>query len=253
MASLPLTDGTGEVASDVTRNGYNGTVGGTASWATDPTRGTVLSLDGSSGHLELPPNLTECVSDLSFSLWFKTSMPGRVLLSTGNSVIGSSSPSTDEKLYGQFWTGVVGLMVSTSAVDDGGNLWVHGPADGWSYFDGDVSDVEFCDYALLCNGQGDITQFGLPPSAERLSGAAISLTAPLGWGLFLSPDERHPCDFQETLAYWFAGNSRRAPRQRGTIDSGRRDNNSHGNNRRGGVRAGHGARQARQHDLDLRG
>jgi len=104
-----------------------------------------------------------------------------------------------------------------------------------------------------CNGQGDITQFGLPPTAERLSWAVISVTTPLGWGLFLSADERHPCDFQKTLAYWFAGNPRRANGQRGTVDSGRRDNNGRDNNRRGGVRAGHGARQARQHDLDLRG
>jgi hypothetical protein len=121
---------------------------------------------------------------LKLGLWFKTSRPGMVLLSTGNSVIGS-----------------------TSTVDDGGDPRVHGPAD---VFDGDVSDVEFCDYALspdevmsLYNRPGDTTQFGMPPSAERLSGAAITVTAPLRWGLFLSPDspdERHPCDVQKTLA-----------------------------------------------------
>lgn len=113
--------------------------------------------------------------------------------------------------------------------------------------------IMLCGVMSLYNRQGDITQFGFPPSAERLSGAVISVTAPLGWGLFLFPDERHPYDFQETLAYWFAGNPRRAHRQRGTIASGRRDNNSRDNNSRGGVRARHGARQAEQHDLDLRG
>jgi hypothetical protein len=222
MASLPLTDGTGVVAHDATGNGYNATLGGTASWTTDPTRGTVVSLDGSAGYLDLPANLTAGVSDLSFSLWFKTSTPGRVLLSTGQSAIGASSPSTDAtpvlyvgtdgKLYGQFWTGAVDPMVSGSAVDDGawhhvviagdgdtqslyldGQLvdsvggsiddpdplefvgagyvnassWLNGPAGGWSYFDGEVSDVEFYDYPLtpdevtsLYNGQGDITQLG---------------------------------------------------------------------------------------------
>jgi hypothetical protein len=222
MASLPLTDGSGEVAHDVTGNGYNGTLGGTASWITDPARGTVLSLDGASGYLQLPDNLVESSTSLSFSLWFKTSAPGRVLLSTGHSVIGATSPNTgampvlyigtDGKLYGQFWTGAVSPMVSAAAVDDGtwhhvvitgngdtqslyldgqlvgsagGSLdnadpldfvgagyvnsdgWVNGPAGGWSYFNGEVSDVQYYNYALnpdevtsLYNGQYGITQLG---------------------------------------------------------------------------------------------
>jgi hypothetical protein len=221
MASLPLSEGSGVVANDVTGNGNNATLGGTASWITDPTRGTVLALDGSSGYLQLP-DLTEGLSNLSFSLWFKTTTPGRVLLSTGHSEIGTSSPSgaampvlyigTDGKLYGQFWTGGVDPMVSSSAVDDGiwhhvvitgagdtqslyldgqfvdsvgGSLdnvdpldfvgagyvnsdgWVNGPAVGWSYFNGEISDVEFFNYAInpdevtsLYNGQDAITQLG---------------------------------------------------------------------------------------------
>ena len=222
MASLPLAEGSGEVAHDVTGNGYNGTLGGTATWTTDPARGTVLSFDGTSGYLQLPNNLVESSTSLSFSLWFKTSTPGRVLLSTGHSVIGTTSPSTeampvlyvgtDGKLYGQFWTGAVTPMVSAAAVDDGawhhvvitgngdtqslyldgqfvgsagGSLenadpldfvgagyvnsdgWVNGPAVGWSYFNGEVSDVEYYNYALspdevtsLYNGQDGITQLG---------------------------------------------------------------------------------------------
>jgi Concanavalin A-like lectin/glucanases superfamily len=222
MASLPLSEGSGVVANDATGNGYNAALGGTASWATDPARGTVLSLDGSSGYLELPASLVEGASDLSFSLWFKTSAPGEVLLSTGHTVPGASPPGTgampvlyvgtDGKLYGQFWTDVVDPMVSGSAVDDGawhhvvisagddtqslyldgqlvgsmggaldnidplefvgagyvnGEAWVNAPASGYSYFDGEVSDVEFYGYALnpdevtsLYHGQGDITQLG---------------------------------------------------------------------------------------------
>jgi len=222
MSSLPLSDGSGVAAHDVTGNGYNGSLGGTASWTTDPTRRTVLSLDGSSGYLQLPSNLVSSHTNLSFSLWFKTSAPGRVLLSTGTSEIGATSPSTaavpvlylgtDGKLYGQFSTGSVDPMVSSSAVDDGawhhvvitgagdtqslyldgkfvdsvgGSLsdtdpldfvgagyvnsspWVNGPASGFSYFNGEVSDVEFFNYALgpdavmtLYNGQDPITQLG---------------------------------------------------------------------------------------------
>jgi hypothetical protein len=222
MSSLPLSDGSGVAAHDVTGNGYGASLGGTASWTTDPTRGTVLSLDGSSGYLQLPSNLVSSHPNLSFSLWFKTSTPGRVLLSTGTSGIGAASPSSsavpvlyigkDGKLYGQFSTGSVDPMVSGSAVDDGawhdvvitgdgdtqslyldghfvdsvgGSLsdpepldfvgagyvnsspWVNGPASGFSYFDGEVSDVEFFNYALnpdavtsLDNGQDAITQLG---------------------------------------------------------------------------------------------
>lgn len=221
-ANLPLADASGVTAHDMSGNGYNGTLGGTASWVTDPNRGTVLSLDGSSGYLQLADNLVSSTTSLSFSMWFKTSTAGRVLLSTGTSAIGASSPSsaaepvlyvgTDGKLYGQFWTGAVDPVVSAATVDDGtwhhvvitgdgdtqslyldgalvgsvgGSLtdsdpldfvgagyvntsaWVNGPAAGWSYFDGEVSDVEYYDYPLnpdeitaLHNGQSAITQLG---------------------------------------------------------------------------------------------
>jgi hypothetical protein len=222
VASLPLNDGSGVVANDSTGHDNNGSLGGTASWSTDPARGTVLSLDGSAGFLNLPSSLMAGVTELSYSLWFKTSTPGRVLLSSGHTVIGVSPPSTgampvlyvgtDGKLYGQFWTGVVNPVVSSAAVDNGAwhhvaitgdadtqslyldgqlvgsvggsldntdplefvgagyvntNAWVNGPAGGYSYFNGSVSDVEFFDYALspdevasLHNEYGDIIQLG---------------------------------------------------------------------------------------------
>jgi hypothetical protein len=221
-ASLPLADGSGVTANDVTGNGYNGTLAGGAAWTTDSARGTVLSFNGSSAYLRLPDNLVSSTTNLSFSLWFKTSTPGKVLLSTGHSVIGSASPpaaampvlyiGTDGKLYGQFWTGAVDPMVSAAAVDNGawhhvvitgagdtqslyldgalvdsagGSLvngdpldfvgagyvnsdgWVNGPAAGWSYFNGEVSDIQYYAYALnpdevtaLDGGQETVTQLG---------------------------------------------------------------------------------------------
>jgi hypothetical protein len=137
-ADLPLAAGSGAVAQDMTGNGNNGTLEGGATWVSDATRGTVISLDGSSGYLQLPDDLVSSTTTLSFSLWFKTSTAGEVLLSTGTSGIGSSDPSTaavpvlyigtDGLLYGQFSTGDVDPMVSTAAVDDG--QWHHAVITG---------------------------------------------------------------------------------------------------------------------------
>jgi hypothetical protein len=221
-ADLPLAAGSGAEANDETGNGNNGTLEGSATWATDATRGTVISLDGTSGCLQLPDDLVSSTTTLSFSLWFKTSTAGQVLLSTGTSDVGSSDPSTaavpvlyigtNGSLYGQLPTGDIDPMASTAAVDDGqwhhvvitgdtgsqslyldGQLvgsvggtisdsdpldyvgagyvnsdgWVNGPAKGWSYFDGEVSDIEYYAYSLnpdeitaLYGGQDDVTQLG---------------------------------------------------------------------------------------------
>jgi hypothetical protein len=221
-ADLPLVAGSGAEASDETGNGNNGTLEGGATWATDPTRGAVISLDGTSGCLQLPDDLVSSTTTLSFSLWFKTSAAGQVLLSTGTSDVESSDPSTaavpvlyigtNGSLYGQLPTGDIDPMASTAAVDDGqwhhvvitgdttsqslyldGQLvgsvggtisdsdpldyvgagyvnsdgWVNSPATGWSYFDGEVSDIEYYAYSLnpdeitaLYGGQDDVTQLG---------------------------------------------------------------------------------------------
>jgi hypothetical protein len=221
-ADLLLIDGSGVAAHDFSGNGNNGVLDGGATWVTDATRGTVLSFDGTSAYLGLPEDLMSSTTSLSFSLWFKTTTAGEVLLSTGDSAPGTSDPSTDATpvlyvgtnglLYGQFWTGAVSPMASTTAVDDGawhhvvitgdgdtqslyldGQLvgeeggtidngypldfagagyvnsdgWVSGPATGFSYFNGEMSDLEYYDYPLnpdevtaLYNGQDEVTQLG---------------------------------------------------------------------------------------------
>ena len=131
-AQWTLADGRGTTATDATGNGRNGTLTGTT-WVTDPARGTVVSFNGTSSSLQLPNDLVEKTTAQSWSMWFKTITPGGVLLSTGTSPIGTTSPSTaavpllyvgtDGHLYGQFWTGQVGPMSSTGAVDDG--TWHH--------------------------------------------------------------------------------------------------------------------------------
>ena len=212
-----LADGSGTTAADSVSGGAAGTLTGT-SWLTDATRGTVVSFNGSSSSLQLPGDLVENTTTQSWSLWFKTSAAGRVLLSTGDSAIGASSPNADAipvlyigtngDLYGQFWTGQVNPMHSTTAINDGkwhhvvitadvgtqtlyldgtevgavggtiDNLgpldfvgagyvnadgWVNGPAVGWSYFAGEVSDIEYYAYpmapsevAATSGGQGPI-------------------------------------------------------------------------------------------------
>ena len=121
-ADLPLAAGSGAEANDETGNGNNGTLEGSATWATDATRGTVISLDGTSGCLQLPDDLVSSTTTLSFSLWFKTSTAGQVLLSTGTSDVGSSDPSTaavpvlyigtNGSLYGQLPTGDIDPMAA---------------------------------------------------------------------------------------------------------------------------------------------
>jgi hypothetical protein len=204
-AAWPLTQSTGTTATDVTGNGKTAALSPSgATWTYDTARTSyVLSLDGSSGYLQPPDNLVSSTTSLSLSLWFKTTTPGRVLFSTGHSVLGTSSPSgaampvlyigTDGKLYGQFWNGEVDPIASPMAVDDGNwhhvvitgagttqslylngslvgsvggtisnldplefvgggyvnaNSWVKGPAVGWSYFDGQISNVEYYTYPL---------------------------------------------------------------------------------------------------------
>jgi hypothetical protein len=218
-AQWVLADGSGKTAADSTGHGLSGTLTGTG-WATDSARGTVASFNGTSSSLQFPNGLVESTTEQSWSLWFKTTTPGGVLLSTGHSQIGSLTPSpaampvlyvgTDGYLYGEFSTGQVDPMRSTAPVDDGQwhnvvltgstssqvlyldgdrigavggtilNLdplnfvgagyvspkgWLNAPAVGWSYFTGEVSDVEYFTYPVspaevtaLNQGQNPLTQ-----------------------------------------------------------------------------------------------
>jgi Concanavalin A-like lectin/glucanases superfamily len=149
-ADLPLSDGSGSVAHDISGNGNNGTLNGSVSWAADPSRGTVAAFNGPAGYIQLPNDLVERSTELSVSLWFKTTTAGQVLLSTGQEVPGSTAADASDAmpvlyvgsnglLYGEFWNDQAKPIASTAAVDDGKwhNVVITGNADTQSlYVDG---------------------------------------------------------------------------------------------------------------------
>lgn len=53
LMALPLSDGSGVTATDLSGNGHSGALNGVATWFNDPTLGTVLQLDGTSGYVAL--------------------------------------------------------------------------------------------------------------------------------------------------------------------------------------------------------
>ncbi|MGD0557188.1 MAG: LamG-like jellyroll fold domain-containing protein, partial [Streptosporangiaceae bacterium] len=90
---------------------------------------TAASFDGSSAYVTLPTSLVSGAQYQSVSLWFKTSSDNEVLFSysddkiTAGTTTGGYTPTlyvgSDGKLYGEFWTGSVEPIVSTSAVNNG--------------------------------------------------------------------------------------------------------------------------------------
>jgi large repetitive protein len=85
---------------------------------------------GASGYIQLPNNMVGQSSELSVSLWFKTTRAGQVLLSTGHEDPGSTASDAGDAmpvlyvggnglLYGEFWDEVVAPIASTTAVDNG--------------------------------------------------------------------------------------------------------------------------------------
>lgn len=66
--SWSLADGTGTTASDASGNGSNGTLTSGASWATDPSRGTVTSFNGTSGAVNAAGGILSIRSGLSWSV-----------------------------------------------------------------------------------------------------------------------------------------------------------------------------------------
>ncbi|MFP4058672.1 MAG: LamG-like jellyroll fold domain-containing protein [Candidatus Brocadiia bacterium] len=66
----PLDEGTGATAGDATGRGHDGAISG-ASWATDPSRGTVLSFDGSNDKVDVPHAAELNPSAFSFQCWAK--------------------------------------------------------------------------------------------------------------------------------------------------------------------------------------
>jgi hypothetical protein len=75
ICALPLQDGTGTTAHDLSGLGYNATLTGGATWFNDPTLGTVLQLDGTSGFLTLASNLNAALlaslTGVTVSMWLK--------------------------------------------------------------------------------------------------------------------------------------------------------------------------------------
>jgi hypothetical protein len=155
-ADLPLSDGSGAVAHDISGNGNNGTLEGSVSWAADSSRDAVAAFNGASGYVQLPSDLIEQSNELSVSLWFKTTTAGQVLLSTGHEVPGSTASDvsdampvlyvgSDGLLYGEFWDGQVTPIGSTAAVDDGQwhNVVLTGNSDTQSlYLDGTLMGTQ---------------------------------------------------------------------------------------------------------------
>lgn len=123
----PLSDGSGTTATDRI-GGDNATLSGAAGWGTDPTHGTVATLDGQSGYIALPNKLIDASDTLTLSLSFQAT-PGSsgILFATGSAAPGALSPSAmpvmyigvDGRLYAQFWNGYVRPMISPQRVNDG--------------------------------------------------------------------------------------------------------------------------------------
>lgn len=66
---LPLDEGLGSSAGDVSGFGRNGTLAPGAGWGAGRLAGSALALDGASGHLALPSGVMAGLSDFTLALW----------------------------------------------------------------------------------------------------------------------------------------------------------------------------------------
>jgi Concanavalin A-like lectin/glucanases superfamily len=140
----PLTDGSPSIGGSTatatatdTITGNAARISGTYSWSTDPMFSTALDFSGTSNSYAVPPagTVSDALTYLSISVWFKTSTPNGVLASLqtqavtpGSTLAGGYDPAlyigTDGKLHGEWYQGCAGCaMTSTTTVDDG--LWHH--------------------------------------------------------------------------------------------------------------------------------
>jgi RHS repeat-associated protein len=96
--------------------------------------GAAASFNGSTSYAKLANRQVHGRTQLAVELWFQTSAAGGgVLYATGNDLPGTSPPTggampvlyvgTDGKLYGHFWNGSIGGIVTPNAVNDG--AWHH--------------------------------------------------------------------------------------------------------------------------------
>jgi Concanavalin A-like lectin/glucanases superfamily len=90
-ADWTLTDGTGTAAADATGNGHTGTLTSGVSWATDATRGTVASFNGTSGAITTSGPVLNTAGSFSVSGWAsltKTGAWGDVITQDSTTVSG---------------------------------------------------------------------------------------------------------------------------------------------------------------------
>ncbi|MEU6206246.1 LamG-like jellyroll fold domain-containing protein [Micromonospora musae] len=97
------------------------------------TSGTAAGFNGTSAYLELPKGLVKKSRDASVELWFKIGLTqtGGPLLGYQDKAVGTAATSavpvlytgTDGKLRGQFATGAIAPITSTTLVND--NKWHH--------------------------------------------------------------------------------------------------------------------------------
>ncbi|WP_052744834.1 LamG-like jellyroll fold domain-containing protein [Micromonospora sp. HK10] len=97
------------------------------------TSGTAAAFNGTSAYLELPKGLVKKSRDASVELWFKIGLTqtGGPLIGYQDKAVGTAATSgvpilytgTDGKLRGQFATGAIAPITSTTTVND--NKWHH--------------------------------------------------------------------------------------------------------------------------------
>ncbi|MCT2278010.1 DNRLRE domain-containing protein [Micromonospora chalcea] len=97
------------------------------------TTGTAAAFNGTSAYLELPKGLVKKSRDASVELWFKIGLTqtGGPLVGYQDKAVGTAATSgvpvlytgTDGKLRGQFATGTISPITSTTTVND--NKWHH--------------------------------------------------------------------------------------------------------------------------------
>ena len=68
VAELPLNEASGTTASDVTGNGWNGTLTGGASWTTG-IKGDAVDLSGTSQYVALPAGVVSSDNSITVAAW----------------------------------------------------------------------------------------------------------------------------------------------------------------------------------------
>ncbi|HEY0806904.1 MAG TPA: LamG-like jellyroll fold domain-containing protein, partial [Pseudonocardiaceae bacterium] len=140
---------------------------------------TAAGFNGSSSGISLPSYLIQGANNLTAELWFRTtSSAAGMLLSTGNSSLSATNPSsgampvlyvgTDGKLYGHFWNTNVTGMASAGRVNDGN--WHHVVLTG-------AVNTQ----TLYLDGQQAGTEAGALANVDPLDFVGAGVFNPNGW------------------------------------------------------------------------